>query len=494
MAGSVDKHMIETIRSQVLADPLLPRPNPTEAFWQLPAHAKLSETQSPTLPEKADIVVIGSGITGCSIARNLLENPASESKSVIVFEARSLTSGATGRNGGALTSFAPYDFSTLLERFGAEQAIKIGRFANRTLNKMHEIGNSSAAFKDASEVRRLRDVVAFFDEASFEGAKVSFEAYEEHMPEGEDQGTIEILTAEDLRSRFNVKGAIGAVVFDCGAFWPYRLITRIWEGLLDDHKNRLTIETRTPVTAVSHSSDAPDGYPYVVSTPRGSVRAQKVIHATNGYAGHLLPTLRGKIFPLRGTMSTQKATSQFGQYGTERAWSFCHSGKYDKDTGEFETGLYYSNQNPKTGDIFIGGEKVKLDEIIVSDDSKVSAVSRENISTVLPKFFEKGWQPGERPEVRKVWSGIMGFTGDHLPLVGCLPQSVTGRGDQEYICAAFNGYGMPQCWSSGEAVAMIALGEPKPEWLPEVYLPSEQRLNDGDRLSPEAGLRWLLRG
>ena len=493
MAGSIDEHTIETIRSQVLADPQLPRPNPTEAFWQLPAHATLSEIQSATLLEKADIVIIGSGITGCSIAKNLLENPVLKSKSVIVFEARNLTSGATGRNGGALTSFVPYDFSTLLERFGAEQAIKIGRFANRTLNKMHELGNSSAAFKDASEVRRLRDVVAFFDEASFEGAKVSFKAYEEHMPAGEDQGTIEILTAEDLRTRFNVTGAVGAVVFDCGAFWPYRLITRIWEQLSDNHKSRLSIETRTPVTAISNNSEAKDGYPYVVSTPRGSVRAEKVIHATNGYAGHLLPKLRGKIFPLRGTMSTQRATSQFGQYGTERAWSFCHSGKYDEDTGEFETGLYYSNQNPKTGDIFIGGEKVKLDEIIVSDDSTVSAVSRENISTVLSKFFERGWRPGERPEVRKVWSGIMGFTGDHLPLVGRLPQSVTGRGDQEYICAAFNGYGMPQCWSSGEAVAKMALGEPAPEWLPEVYLPSEERLNDGDRLSPEAGLRWLLR-
>ena len=193
-------------------------------------------------------------------------------------------------------------------------------------------------------------------------------------------------------------------------------------------------------------------------------------------------------------MSTQKAGADFGQHGNERAWSFSHSGKFDAETVEFETGLYYMNQNPKTGDIFLGGEKVRMDELFVSDDTQVSAVSRENISTLLPKFFSKGWRENEMPKVRQVWSGIMGFTADHLPLVGKLPLSVTERGAEggEWICAGFNGYGMPQCWSCGEAVAKMLVGEDVADFLPEVYLATADRLNDPQRMSPEAAMGRLM--
>ena len=193
-------------------------------------------------------------------------------------------------------------------------------------------------------------------------------------------------------------------------------------------------------------------------------------------------------------MSTQHAPELFGRHGTERAWSFSGPPGFDAKTGVLEAGLYYSNQNPKTGDIFIGGEKVPMDEIIVSDDSVINEISKENLSTVLPKFFAKGWKEGERPEVRKVWSGIMGFTADHLPFVGKLPLSVTGRGEEggEWIAAGFNGYGMPQCWSSGEAVAKMILGEEVSDFLPHSYLATEERLLNEEKMSPEAGLRRLM--
>ncbi len=193
-------------------------------------------------------------------------------------------------------------------------------------------------------------------------------------------------------------------------------------------------------------------------------------------------------------MSTQQAPQLFGRHGTEQAWSFSDPPNFDPKTGVLEAGLYYSNQNPKTGDIFIGGEKVPVEELIASDDSVVNDISRENISTVLPRFFAKGWADSERPEVRKVWSGIMGFTVDHLPLIGKLPDSVTGRKEtgDEWIAAGFNGYGMAQCWSSGEAVAKMMLGEDVSEFLPASYLATEQRLLNKEKMSPEAALARLM--
>lgn len=229
-------------------------------------------------------------------------------------------------------------------------------------------------------------------------------------------------------------------------------------------------------------------YPYILRTPRGMVRAAHIVHATNGYTGHLLPKLRGAIFPLRGTMSTQQPPRSFGNFGNERAWSFIDRPRFDAESGVLELGLYYSNQNPSSGDVFIGGECARIDEIFVSDDTTVSTASGKNIGGIIPKLFTDD----EPVQVRKIWSGIMGFTADHLPLVGNLPASYTGRGEREWLAAGFNGYGMPQCWSSGEAVAKMALGIDVRDFLPEVFLVSEERLDDRERMDTKACLQHLL--
>lgn len=151
----------------------------------------------------------------------------------------------------------------------------------------------------------------------------------------------------------------------------------------------------------------------------------------------------------------------------------------------------YSNQNPKTHDIFIGGENAPVREMFVADDSAITKAAKDNISSVLPRYFEKGWKKGETPEVRKIWSGILAFTGDRLPFVGRLPVSITGRGEEggEWIAAGFNGYGMPQCWSAGEAVAKMLLGQDVSDFLPESFLATEERLNG---LSAETALQRLI--
>lgn len=74
----------------------LPLPSPTVSYWQVPEHP-LASYRSP-FPLSADVVIIGSGITGISVARTIFEqNPA---LNVVILEARTLCSGATGRNGG----------------------------------------------------------------------------------------------------------------------------------------------------------------------------------------------------------------------------------------------------------------------------------------------------------------------------------------------------------------------------------------------------------
>ncbi|CAL3969607.1 unnamed protein product, partial [Diplocarpon coronariae] len=127
------------------SDPGLPRANPTKAFWQEPAHP-LCDVQSPSLPLSTDILIIGSGITGCSVTKHLLEN---SDYRVTVLEARSLCSGATGRNGGHLTSAAPFEYLDLVAAFGNSMAMKVAKFTLLNVEKMYEIAKEI----EESEVR-----------------------------------------------------------------------------------------------------------------------------------------------------------------------------------------------------------------------------------------------------------------------------------------------------------------------------------------------------
>jgi len=77
--------------------PTLPRANPTTSYWQDPPDGIVDHRSTEDLPESADFVIIGSGISGACIAWNILKrNPDAK---VIMLEARGASSGATGRNG-----------------------------------------------------------------------------------------------------------------------------------------------------------------------------------------------------------------------------------------------------------------------------------------------------------------------------------------------------------------------------------------------------------
>ncbi|GIZ44335.1 hypothetical protein CKM354_000753600 [Cercospora kikuchii] len=490
---SVPASIIAQLVRDAQQDPQLPRANPTEAFWQLPP-SSLSDHQSRDLPSKTTYAIIGSGITACSVARNLFENLTSDSNShITILEARTLCSGATGRNGGHLVSPFPEEFSIFEKYAGKEATMKMARFANRTLESMHRLAeDGDEELKRVAEVRRVRSVCAYYDAGVFEETKKSMRRYEECLPE--EKGDGEFYGAEEAREKWNFKDAVGVIVNRAGAFWPYRLVTGLFERMLEKYTGRFALETNTPVTGVEYDASSDKEYPYSVQTSRGVIRASKVIYCSNGFTGHLLPKMRGKIWPLRGTMSAQAAGPDFPNEGDSKSWSTFDQPKYDPKTGQFSYGLYYITQNAKTGDIFIGGEKQHPSEILNSDDTVISSVSKDALVNVLPKIFDKGWPEGQAPEVRKCWSGVMGFTVDAVPWVGEVPESITGRpAGGECIAAGFNGYGMPLCWGCGEAVAKMLLGK-KDEvmrWLPENFLITDARLKSPYSMT-EAGIYTML--
>lgn len=162
----------------VMADPGLPRPNPTQAYWQHVPHA-LANAQSASLPTDREFAVIGSGITGLSVAKTLLErHPAA---TVTVLEARTLCSGATGRNGGQMAANVGEEYMDLAEVHGPEMAGNIAKFTFRNLEKMRELIEEYDAV-ETSEMQQLKKLRVFLTEDKFNDFKKSIARLEADHP------------------------------------------------------------------------------------------------------------------------------------------------------------------------------------------------------------------------------------------------------------------------------------------------------------------------
>lgn len=76
----------------------LPTPTSSDSFWHSePNEYLIGHRTTENLPAEADIVIVGSGITGASAARYLAEDERANGKSIVILEAREACWGATGR-------------------------------------------------------------------------------------------------------------------------------------------------------------------------------------------------------------------------------------------------------------------------------------------------------------------------------------------------------------------------------------------------------------
>ncbi|KAF5250533.1 hypothetical protein FOXYS1_14875, partial [Fusarium oxysporum] len=406
------------------SEPGFPVPEPTKSYWlDDPPFPALCDIQDDKLPSEVDIVIIGSGITGAAVTKSLLELSDSNLR-VVVCEARQLCSGATGRNGGHIKS-APYDeFAMFKSKLGPEDARRIVRFKRRHLEMIKQLGKGI----EVAEVREVETVDVFVGREDFEKAKKQVEDVREWMPEEKHR----VWEAEEARKEFGMNElAVGAVTYTAGALWPYRLVTSVWNDLLERFSG-LSINTHTPVEKVSHNSDGS----YTVTTPRGVIKAKHVVHTTNAHAAQLLPPVRGCVVGAIAHMSAQRPGSSFPPTHGNRSWSVIYSPGFD-----------YITQRPDrpdgtAGDLMIGGGFFRsredgLDQVGIWDDSKNHALPLMHIRGVMPSIYEPNWASGS--SLIKAWTGIIGFTGDLMPLVGRAPGS---KGSGEWMAAGFCGEGM----------------------------------------------------
>lgn len=359
----------------------------------------------------ADVIVVGAGVTGSSIAWRLAES----GRRVLVLDRRGVCSGASGRNAGmtgpgssmhaaSRAGKAVYALTTANLRLMKELPAELGTdFSLRLPGTMDVITTEE-------QYAHLKSAVPLEQEAGIE---------------------IELLDGPAARSIMpalapDILGA--AYAEERGHLWPFALVTAMADAAV---RHGAEFAPETTVERLETTGDRVVG----VVANGATIFADEVVLATNAWTPTLLPDLpAGAIVPARGQILVTQPLPPL------LACPFGNN--FDKE---------YGRQTP-TGQVLCGGyRRLDVNEGLGTYREEVTAPVQSGIARCLTELFPilRG-----RARVVRSWSGIMGFTADGLPLIGRYDPAPGLT-----MAAGFNGGGFSWGAMVGKVIARLLNGE-----------------------------------
>ncbi|KAJ0375455.1 hypothetical protein COL26b_006336 [Colletotrichum chrysophilum] len=460
------------VRTDMEDQDAIPVGNSTEPFWRTELHELDSHRSTEHLPAECDVLIIGAGFAGTALAHYIYEDNPSP-PSVVILEAREACSG------GQLKPDVYFNIPKYIEKYGVDAAVEVANFEASQVFAVKELVEKEKIDCDFTLTRTC-------DATLNEGlATATEEAFAKLVESGvanlKDVHYTPRARAEMVKTPYphivefgkwrnadqkpqvsGVKGALSCFTFTAGHIWPYKMVMHFLKGVVQKGAN---LQTHTPVT---HISENPllDGR-WEVSTARGSIKAKKVLLATNGYTSHLAPEFKNHIVPVRGICSRivvpQGKTAPF----MSQTYSIRHGpSMYD----------YLIPRND--GSIIVGGAKPtfwtdRSQWYNVFDDSKLIEPAKTYFDGLMQRTF-RGWE-NSGAYTDKVWTGIMGFSSDFMPYVGEVPAK-----PGQFILGGFSGHGMPLILLSAKGVVqMLRHGKSFAETgIPSLFQATKERLEN----------------
>jgi gamma-glutamylputrescine oxidase len=324
-----------------------------DSFWLAEPGPVLA---SRPLDGSPDVEIVGGGITGCSCALTL----ARSGRRVRLHEARTIASGASGRNGGFALRGGAMAYDSAREWLGHELAADYWRLTEAYVDRMAELGGD--AFRRTGSLR-----LAGEDER--DELRVEYEALREDGFAAEWRDEL----PPPLAGRFP-----GALFHpDDAVLQPARLVRRLAAGAADAG---VELREQSPVADV------------------GELEAPTVVVATDGYPSGLLGELEGLVIPTRGQMLATEPLP-------ERLFPLPHYGRH---------GFDYWHQNDE-GRLIVGGFR----DADMESEFTAAEDTSPRIQGALEAFVES--LLGRQVDVTHRWAGIFGLVPDLMPVVGELP-------------------------------------------------------------------------
>lgn len=308
------------------------------------------DTYGPYTPEqplegekKADIAVIGGGLVGLATAYELKrQEPGLE---IALLEAEMIGYGASGRNGSFAMTVVGLGIGTTAMLRGKEFL----RIAHRYMEQAVD-GLDDLIQREQLDCDRLRP--GFLRVATTPGYIKRLQHDVELMKELGFSG-IDWISEGEVRAMVNSQRYLGAL-------WEPRLLLVNPLKLVREEKRLVQslgvqVFESSPVVEIERSGG------YILRTPGGSLRCQKVAFAANAYS-HLFPELRRKQIPAFTYMvATEPLTAQQlepigwqGFQGLEDARNLIHYYRLTPDRrlvmGGGPVGLSWANQLDRDAD------------------------------------------------------------------------------------------------------------------------------------------------
>ena len=360
--------------------------------------------------EEADVAIVGGGLAGLTTALEL----ARAGTKVALLEAESVGFGASGRNGGLVSpAFAGGD-EAIRARVGPEAARALHLLSIEGVERLRatirDLSIDSAGLVPGQFSLRRFDraddmkahVAEFADVYGYELAYLDRAALAEHVTSPRYFHAIHDPNAFHIHP-LNTARAIAAEV--------ERLGGRIYEG--------------TPATGAALA-----GPTKRVETATGRIEAPRVVIATGGYTGALVPRLRRAVLPIATyMMATEAAPDLIASAIRTRACMYD-----DRRAGD-----YYR--------LVEGGRRLLWGGRITTRAADPAGIARElrrEMLTAYPQLAEL------RTELS--WSGLMGYARHLMPQVGEMAPGV-------WHITAFGGHGLNTTAIAGKVVAEAILGE-----------------------------------
>jgi glycine/D-amino acid oxidase-like deaminating enzyme len=318
-------------------------------FWPLPP-----DSYPGKLPERADVLVIGGGITGVSLMHHL----GKAGIDAVLVERNHLAAGASGRNAGFLLAGVADCYAEAVRIFGRQQTRDIWSMTEE--NHIEEI---AAVAGHEIGYRRKGSVVLASGPREAEQLAESAELMTEDRFECKWDGTSLIIPGD-------------------GEVTPSLLV-----AALARQAPTGSIREGVEVTAIENASGD-----VLVRAGDDECRAGCVILATNAYTPQLLPQVA--IQPRRAQMLASAPETA----------RLCERPTYS------HFGYRYWRQLP-TGETLIGGWRDTAYETEVGYDEHPTAEIQGRLEAHLRQLGAGG-------EVTHRWAGTMGFTESGLPLIG----------------------------------------------------------------------------
>ena len=365
---------------------------------------------SGPVPERAEIVIVGGGVVGLSIAYHLARRGLSD---VVVLERGYLAEGASGRNGGGVRQ----QWSTEINIRLMQESVELcRRFAvDLGVNVWFRQGGYLFLARNAKEVARLEKNIDLQNRC------------------GVATRMLEPAQAADIVPELDLTGIVGASYNPTDGIlfpWPF-----LWGYARQAAALGARIFTQTPVGGLAPL----EGGGYVVHTPRGAIQARRVINATGAWSPKLAALLGVDVptWPIRHEICSSEPLKPFLR----------------PMVSELASGLYCSQS--MRGEI-VGGVSLPshggrgTGEINNRSTLEFLATYSRRLVRLMPILGEI--------KILRQWAGPYDQSPDGNPILGATPEH-----PDFFLACGFVGHGFMMAPIVGKLYAEWLTGGPKHE-------------------------------